>query len=358
MLTTLLSIKGTPMPNWKWIVLALAVSALVWLYGAARAGYFVPSGTLVAARAPTEGVEAFSLRKKRVAAGPFTVATIDEGSGPPVVLLHGCPFQSYEWRHLIPQLSPHYRVIAPDLLGLGDTPVRLDQDYRLPQDAAMVVALLDALGVGEAYIVGHDHGAATLQLLMKHHPERIRAAVLTNAEAYDQWPSGPERPYLRLMVNPVTAPLFRLALGSAWVRREVFAIAHHRPSETMSDADLEAYLRPSFSTPARAARFRRFFSWQLDPQNNRETMQAVDGLRRFQRPTLIAWGRRDTNFGPEIGERLAADIPGTVRTVWFERSAHMPMEEEPEAYGAALLRFFAEVEAGRFGDVAARRSDG
>ena len=336
-----------------WTGSALAALALVWLYGAWGAGYFVFDREGFASGRTLAGVEAFSLHKHFVQAGGRTVASIDEGHGAPVVLLHGCPFHSYEWRYIIPQLAEHYRVIAPDLLGLGDTPVRLDEDYRLPNDAAMVLALLDSLGVHEAFFVGHDHGAATLQLLMKEHPERIRAAVLTNAEAYDQWPSKPERPFVALMVNPLTAPLFRLAMGSRWVQRQVFAIAHHDPDRSMTDADLDAYLRASLSTPRRSARFRRFFRWQLDPQHNRVTLDLVDGLRRFQKPTLIAWGQKDTNFGPEIADRLARDIPGAVGIHWFEHSAHMPMEEEPEAYGATLLRFFSQSEAA----AAARRPE-
>ncbi|MFQ5697126.1 MAG: alpha/beta fold hydrolase [Myxococcota bacterium] len=329
----------------RWLGSGIGVVMLVWLYGAWGAGYFLLDRGGLASLPTTERLEDFSRHKHFVEAGRWTVASIDEGQGTPVVLLHGCPFHSYEWRYVIPQLSERYRVIAPDLLGLGDTPVRLDGDYRLPNDAAMVLALLDSLGLREAFFVGHDHGAATLQLLMKEHPERILGVVLTNAEAYDQWPSAPERPYLALMVNPVTAPLFRLAMGLRWVQHEVFAIAHHDPGRTMTDADLDAYLRASLSTPRRSARFRRFFRWQLDPHHNRVTLDVVDGLRRFHKPTLIAWGREDTNFGPEIAERLAGDIPGSVRIDWFERSAHMPMEEEPEAYGAALLRFFGEVQA-------------
>jgi pimeloyl-ACP methyl ester carboxylesterase len=73
-------------------------------------------------------------------------------------------------------------------------------------------------------------------------------------------------------------------------------------------------------------------------------MRAVDGMRKFDRPTLILWGRHDTNFGPPIAERLAKDIPGVVRIRWMENSAHLPMLEEPEAYAAALTQFFGEDE--------------
>ena len=283
-------------------------------------------------------LEEFSRRKLYVDVAPWRVAYIDEGQGPPVVLLHGCPFHAFQWRDLIPQLRGAHRVLAPDLLGLGDTQVRLTDDYRLPQDARMVVAFLDAVGVARADFVAADHGAATLQLLMRDHPERIRRAVITNAEAYDQWPSEPERPYLELVVNPWLSPLFRFALGFTWVQREVFGVAVHR-KEAFTDEVLHAYTRAHIATPERWARLQRFFRWQLDPEHNQVTMDAVEGIRRFQQPTLLLWGKQDENFGPAIAERLAADIPGVVGITYLEHSAHMPFQEEPEAYGAAVVRF-------------------
>jgi len=204
----------------------------------------------------------------------------------------------------------------------------------------MVVGLMDALGLSEASFVGHDHGAATVQLLMGSHPQRITRAVLTNAEAYDQWPSEPERPYLKTIVNPALSPLFHLTLSNAAVRRDVFQIAVHK-KEAFTDEVLDAYVRALTSDAARWQRLVRFFRWQLDPQHNRLTLEAVPGMRQFRRPTLMLWGEQDTNFGREIAERLASDIPGTVGIVWLKESAHMPMQEEPEAYTAALLRFLA-----------------
>jgi pimeloyl-ACP methyl ester carboxylesterase len=290
-------------------------------------------------------MEEFSRRKRYVPVGPWNVAYVDEGSGPPVILLHGCPFHAYQWRDVIPVLSRDHRVIAPDLLGLGDTQVRLTDDYRLPQDVTMVKGLMDALAVAQADFVTADHGAATLQLLMQGSPERIRRAVITNAEAYDLWPSKPEVKYLRLIVNPVSSPVFRLLLhNSAWFRREVFSIAVHR-QEVFTDEVVLAYTRAHTSSDARWERLRRFFRWQLDPEHNRVTLDAVDGLRRFDRPTLILWGKVDTNFGPEIAERLASDIPGVVGVEYLEESAHMPFQEQPEAYNAALLRFLGATDA-------------
>jgi pimeloyl-ACP methyl ester carboxylesterase len=328
----------------------LLAAAPAWLWAAWLAGTFLGESARVAGSLEDPGIEPFSRSKRTVDVGGWRVATIDEGQGDPVVLLHGCPFHAYEWREVIPRLANHHRVIAPDLLGLGDTQVRLDEDYRLPRDVEMVVGLLDALGIERAHFVGHDHGAATLQILMKRHPERIRSAVLTNAEAYDAWPSEPERPYLELVVNPLFSPLFRIGLQIPAVRREVFQIAVHR-KEVFDDEVLAAYTRAHTATPERWQRLVRFFRWQLDPEHNREPLRALDGMRRFTKPTLILWGKQDTNFGPALAERLAGDIPGTLRVEWLEHSAHMPMQEEPERYADAVLGFLDEV-------VALERSEG
>jgi len=310
----------------------------IWLVGANRAGLFVSDKQAGASAADEKGWEAFSRRKKFIDVGRWRVAYVEEGSGEPVVLLHGCPFQSFEYSRVIPLLARRHRIIAPDLLGLGDTIVRLDDDYRLTNQVKMVVGLLDRLGIESAHFVGHDHGGAICQLMMKHHPERLRSAVLTNVEAYDQWPSEPERLDVELVVNPLTTPLLRLVLTTKPAQRWIYRIAVKRP-EALTDEVLDAFTRPNMATPERWLRLRRFLRWQLDREHNMETMHVVDGLKRFRRPTLLLWGKSDTNFGPAIAERLARDIPGAVGVEWLENSAHLPMLEEPEAYAEALGRF-------------------
>ena len=130
--------------------------------------------------------EPYARTKHYIPVGPWEVAFLEAGQGEPLILLHGCPFQSCEWESVIPKLAPHFRVLAPDLLGLGDTLVTLKQDYRLPKQVEMIIGFMDAQGIDRARFVGHDQGGAILQLMMKYHPERIVQAVLTNAEAYDQ----------------------------------------------------------------------------------------------------------------------------------------------------------------------------
>lgn len=283
-------------------------------------------------------MEAFSRQKKYLPVGQWEVAYIEAGEGEPLFLLHGCPFHSFEWHAVIPHLATRYHVIAPDLLGLGDTRVRLSDDYRLPKQVEMVTGMMDALGISDAFFVTHDHGAATLQLMMKYTPHRIRKSILTNAEAYDQWPSDEELPYVKAIVNSLTTRLVYLALKSRWIQRDIFSIAVANPA-TLTDETLVAFTRPHMATSRRWQRLRRFYRMQLDRENNLETMRAVDGMKQFTQPTLILWGQQDGNFGLQVAERLAGDIPGAEGVQLLSNSGHLPMLEEPEAYVRAVFDF-------------------
>lgn len=173
--------------------------SLGWLVLAFKSGAFIRDDSRYAVSPGDFTRDALAGHKKIIDLGNYKVAYLDEGEGEPVILLHGCPFSVYEWREVVPLLARHFRVIAPDLLGLGDTPVRLNDDYRLPQEVSMVIELMGRLGIRSARFIGHDHGGAIVQLLMQHDPNRIEMAILTNVEGYDQWPSKPETGDLHLI---------------------------------------------------------------------------------------------------------------------------------------------------------------
>jgi pimeloyl-ACP methyl ester carboxylesterase len=319
--------------------LLATAGAIGWLVAARRSGTFpVLTDRTTRIRAGDRALDELSARKRQLEVAGVPVAYLDEGEGEPLVLLHGCPFHAYEWREAIPRLATRFRVIAPDLLGLGDTEVTLTDDYRLPRDAEMVCGLLDALGIDQAHVVGHDHGGATCLLLMGSAPQRLRSVVLTNIEAYDGWPSDEERIYLKLIVNPLTSPVVWALLHSRRVRRRLFAIAAHR-REGLTDEVLEAFVEPHIATAARWQRLRRFFAWQLDPAHRRATIDAIAGMQKFTQPTLILWGRHDVNFGETIASRLLSDIPGAHHLRWMEESGHLPMLEEPDTYAHAIIEF-------------------
>ena len=288
-------------------------------------------------------LDPFSQRKRFMTVGDARVAYHEEGEGPLLLLIHGCPFSSFIWRKVIGELSTHYRCLAPDLLGLGDTETAPDADWSLRAQATMVVGFLEALGIERAHVVGHDHGGAIAQLLAAEYPERIDRLVISNAEAYDNWPSAAERPFLTL----VRLPLLGDAALWLWSRRWAVRLtliegkAVHNP-KVLTKELLNGYIRANMSDRHRRAKSKRFLAGQSDPANNRVTFDLLDGLRRFDHPTLLVWAAEDPHFGPKWGERLLHDIPGAVRLELLPETGHLLMEERPERFAALVDQFLAE----------------
>ncbi|NJD32169.1 MAG: alpha/beta fold hydrolase [Gammaproteobacteria bacterium] len=116
---------------------------------------------------------------RRIRVNDIELNVVVEGEGPDVLLLHGFPDDHAVWRRQIPALvAAGYRVIAPDTRGCGASEIAPDvRGYAIDQLVADLVALLDALGVGKARVVGHDWGAIQGWQLAIRHPERVERLV-------------------------------------------------------------------------------------------------------------------------------------------------------------------------------------
>jgi haloalkane dehalogenase len=117
------------------------------------------------------------LTKRTAEVGDTTMAYVDEGEGRPIVFLHGNPTSSYLWRNVIPHVAGRGRVIAPDLVGHGDSaklPGTGDERYSLAEHQAYLDALLHQLGVdGDAVLVGHDWGGPLGFDWARRHPDAV-----------------------------------------------------------------------------------------------------------------------------------------------------------------------------------------
>ena len=289
------------------------------------------------------GKDRFSEQKRVIAVGDARVAYYEAGEGETLLLLHGCPFSSFIWRRVIPGLSAQYRCLAPDLLGLGDTETPRDADWSLPAQARMVVGVLDALAIDRAHVVGHDHGGAVAQLLAAEHADRVNRLVLSNAEAYDNWPSAEERPFVRA----TQLPLFGTLLLWLWswkplLRMTLISGKAVHDTSVLTPELLGGYARSNLSDRLRRAKTKRFLGGQLDPANNRVTTELLPSLRRFDHPTLLIWARDDPHFGPRWAEMLARDIPGFVGLELLSETGHLLMEEQPDRFAALVSQFLAD----------------
>jgi len=189
------------------------------------------------------------------------------------------------------------------------------------------------------------NGGALAQLLAAEHPDRVDRLVLANAEAYDNWPSRDERPFVRL----TQVPLIGDAVMWAWARRPLFQLTLSAAKavydrRALTNELLDGYIAANFADRHRRAKTKRFLAGQLDPDHNRVTLELLDGLRRFDHPTLLIWATEDPHFGPQWGERLLRDIPGATRLERLPNTGHLLMEEQP-ATVAALIRDFLLADA-------------
>jgi pimeloyl-ACP methyl ester carboxylesterase len=112
----------------------------------------------------------------------------DEGSGAPLLLLHGFPATRYLWSRVIPPLvRAGYRVIAPDLVGYGESEAPAHLRIDMASQAGWMLALLDRLGLSRVSVIAHDVGTAAAQLMVIEAPRRVRGLALLDGVLGDNW---------------------------------------------------------------------------------------------------------------------------------------------------------------------------
>ncbi len=250
----------------------------------------------------------------------------------PVVFIHGLFGSTYTWRHSLNALrdADGLRGIAFDRPGAGLSAKPIDADYSHPAHADFSVALLDALGIERAVIVGHSAGGSVAAHLALRHPDRVAALVLVDAALIGA--SGPP-PFIGALVGfPPIQRWGRIGaqalLTEDSVRQTVASF--HADAGFVTEADYAAYLR-TFQTPDWDA---GFIGLVRDSGPNR---LSEDDLAGISVPTQLLWGGQDTWTPLDAGERLAVVIPGASLTV-LPLAGHQPMEEAAADFNTALLR--------------------
>jgi pimeloyl-ACP methyl ester carboxylesterase len=262
------------------------------------------------------------------------------GSGPPVVLIHGMVNSSRHWREVAERLAVRYTVIAPDLVGHGDSATPRG-DYSLGAHAAVIRDLLTAIGVGPATIVGHSLGGGVAMQFFWQFPQRVERLVLVSSGGLGREVS----PMLRGAAVPGAAAA-------------VWAIAHPRVLAALDDvADrlrkggggrgvyLRAFTRAL--RPLQAAGARRAFLQTLRAviDARGQKVSATDRLYLLGPvPTMIVWGERDHTIPLAHGRAAHEQIPNS-RFETLARAAHFPHLEDPEGLAEVLTEFIETTEA-------------
>lgn len=266
------------------------------------------------------------------------MAYVDEGAGDPIVLLHGNPSSSYEWRNVIPHLSGAGRCIAPDLIGMGDSSKLPDSgpgSYRFVEHRGYLDALLEALDVRERVtLVLHDWGSALGFDWARRHPSAIRGiayfeAFVAPVESWAEWPMQ-------------AVPLFRELRGSAGeelvLERNLFVeqILPGGILRTLSDEEMAEYRRP-FREPGESRR--PTLTWAREIPIAGEPSDVDDVIRGYANWLAVA----------PIPKLFIDAVPGSMfashrdtagswphQTRVTIRGGHMLQEDAPDEVGLAI----------------------
>jgi pimeloyl-ACP methyl ester carboxylesterase len=250
------------------------------------------------------------------------------GQGPPLVLVHGTPWSSFSWRHIIPALALSYTVYYYDLIGYGQSEKRAGQDVSLGAQNQIFVELLDHWDLKAPFVAGHDFGGATL----------LRAHLLDGRDFQKMALIDP------VALSPWGSPFFEQVRKHADVFAELPATIHealvvayvrgalHRP---MDEATLAGIVQPWRGADGQAAFYR-----QIAQAEQSHTREIEPRYPQISRPVLLLWGEQDRWIPPARGRELHEMIP-TSQFHLLPGAGHLVQEDAPALLAAHLLRFLA-----------------
>jgi len=258
---------------------------------------------------------------------------------PAILLLHGFPTSSFQYRELMPRLADQYRVIAPDLPGFGFTEVPEARGYEYSFDslARTILHFTDALKLDRYALYVFDYGAPTGFRLAQARPERVTAIVSQNGNAYEEGLGDAWAPIRRYWTTPSkeNRDAIRTALNAEGMRREY--------TSGISDPDAiapEGYTLDA-ALLARPGNVEIQLDLFLDYANNVRMYPAFqEYFRKWTPPLLAIWGRNDPYFIPAGAEAFRRDIPNA--TVQFLDTGHFALETHVDEIATAMRRFLAK----------------
>jgi len=258
---------------------------------------------------------------------------VDEGSGAPVLLLHGEPTWAFLYRKMIPPLSRVARVVAPDYFGFGrsDKPTRLE-DYSYDFHYGSIERLADELDLRDATIVVQDWGGPVGLRLAVEHPERVARLVILNTGIGAGRAPSPE--WLRFRE-------FMRRVGSDLVPGQLVRLSCLTDP---GDEVIEAYNAP-FPTPESKAgvlAFPELVPTEIDHPSAAKMLEVRAGLERWERPALVLFSDSDPIFSTVAAEHMAARIPGAGPAQTIAGASHFLQEEKGEEIADRILRFLAD----------------
>jgi pimeloyl-ACP methyl ester carboxylesterase len=267
------------------------------------------------------------------------------GSGPPIVLIHGITSSSQVWELVAPRLARHHTVLAPDLLGHGQS-AKPRGDYSMGAFASGIRDLTMSLGLDRVTVVGHSLGGGVAMQFAYQFPERTERLALVSSGGLGHTVHG----LLRAATLPGSELVLPLLAGRHVLNAgRTLGRALGRVGLQLGNDALEiARGHASLGDPESRSAFVHTLRASIDVSGQR--VQALDRLYLAEEvPMLILWGARDRIIPPGHGRRAHGLVHGS-RFELFEAAGHFPYLDEPDRFVALLEDWIATTEPGQADD--------
>jgi pimeloyl-ACP methyl ester carboxylesterase len=272
----------------------------------------------------------------------FHVARL--GSGPPLLLLHGWPEFWLTWEPVMTRLADHYTLLAPDLRGFGDSD-KPDGPFGPEQHAADMVALMDALGLEKAGVVGHDVGGAVMQPLARTAPQRLAGLfffdfVYPGIGARMAEPDRLNQIWYQSFNQMEIAPALVGATRESCRAYIGYFLKHWAHRKDAFDDVLEAFT-DNFLKPGNLAggfaHYRASHAGRIKMMKGEAPKLAPIGV-----PTCVRWAERDVLFPFSWTDRLSETFTN-LDIALLPGVGHFPHREDPDRAATQMAAFFKKI---------------
>jgi pimeloyl-ACP methyl ester carboxylesterase len=263
------------------------------------------------------------VRKEITLPDDTRIAYLEGGSGEPLVLVHGFGADKDNFTRMARWLTPHYRVIVPDLVGFGESTHLLDADYRYAAQAARVREFVQALGLARVHLGGNSMGGGIVMSYAAQHPQEVGSLWLMDAAGLADAPPG------------------ELA--------KIITTGGRNPLIVTTESDFPVLMKFAMSDPpylpgpvmdvlARQRIANQGLENKVFAQIATDSVSAA--VKGLPTPTLIVWGAEDRVLSVDAVPMLKALLP-QAQTIVMPHVGHAPMIERPRESAEDYLRFRA-----------------
>jgi 4,5:9,10-diseco-3-hydroxy-5,9,17-trioxoandrosta-1(10),2-diene-4-oate hydrolase len=266
--------------------------------------------------------------QRRVDVAGIKTAYLTVGNGEPLVLVHGAGYGAIQWFTVMGALSAHFQVVAPDVVGYGESD-KPSASYDRPFFSAWLQGFVEALGLEKLSLVGTSQGGAIALQYTVDHPERVRRLVLVNSAGLGK---VAQEVRWNVKLGMMWQNLFPSPRLSHWFLEHHSLFDPGRIDQAM--IELEEYGREVLRMPGGRRAFWLGRGKAMEPI-------PVEWLQGILRPTLLIWGEQDQSF-PVSSARAAIEIIPDAHLRVISGAGHTCFIEKPGEFNEVLLQFLKE----------------